>query len=167
MSAPKRIHIETLEDPIRPSQKYTLVSYLVPGYNCDEKSRPGILIRGSFPDTESAAAAAQAFELQLNTVVVETGRALPACPTVEEMQSCPQRYDETELNELVSGLNEKNLAAEKEFKQHCAATKEHEDTLEDLENYVQVAEQKKNDAIEYLALMKKQLNEYNSVRRRR
>lgn len=166
MQGARRVHIDVLEDPVRPSQKYTLVAFLVPGHNIEESCKPGILIRGSFPDIESATAAANAFEVKLDTVVVETGRAFPACPTIEEMRSCPQTYSDSQLNEIVSGLNRSNEVAETEFERHRTETREKKETREDLVNYVTVAEKKRDDAQEYLALMKKQLVEYDRGIRR-
>lgn len=156
-----RIHVDTLEDRISPSQKYTLISYLVPGHNIEPNARPGFMIRGSYPDVESATAAAHNLEVKLDTVVVETGRAVPACPSIEEMKSCPRRYEEDELNNLIAGLNDRSAKAEEQFKQHCADVKNKKESREDLVNYIAVAEKQENDAREYLALMKKQLYDYD------
>lgn len=156
-----RRHVDTLEDPISPSQKYTLISYLVPGHNIEEKARPGLLIRGSFPDVESAIAATHKLELKLDTVVVETGRVIPACPTAEEMRTCPQRFEEPELNDIIAGMNTRNDEAGEQFREHCKETKNRKDTREDLVNYVTTAEKQVKDAGDYLALMKKQLYDYD------
>jgi hypothetical protein len=156
-----RIHIDTLEDPISPSQKYTLVSYLVPGHNIDENARPGLLIRGSYPDTESAEAAVKTLPVKLDTVVVETGRVIPACPTKEEMRTCPQRFEEPELNDLIAGMNSRNMSAETQFKQHCDESKNRKETREDLVGYITTAEKQVNDGRDYLALMKKRLYDYD------
>lgn len=156
-----RIHVDRLEDPVIPSQKYTLISYLVPDHNIEAGVRPGFMVRGSFPDIESATAAASQFAVKLDTVVVETGRVVPSCPTIEEMKSCPQKYSESELDDLVGGLNKRNKEANEQFDRHCEESKTRKDTREDLVGYVTAAEKKAEDANVYCASMKQKLYDFD------
>jgi hypothetical protein len=155
-----RMHMAELFDPVIEHQKITLISYIVPGHNCDAKSRPAIMIRGSFPDTESAQRAAKAFKNQsLNTYAVETGKIIPACPTVDEMDGVPAIYSDSELNEIMGGINKRNEEANQAFEEHCSASRDRKtETPETLMKSIDsvIKEIKEKEA--HLDLLRSELN---------
>ncbi len=141
------MHIDSLEDVIKPSMKYTLIAYLVPGYNMDESCRPGILIRGCYPDQESAKAAHRKFDNKLTSTIVETGRPLPACPTVSEMQETPSIYSDPELDEILGSMQRMERENAEEFENHRRERKENavdeNSDPEYLESCIKIAEEKR------------------------
>ena len=122
----ERVHIDTLEDDsIKSSQKFVLLSYLVPGFNMSSECTPGFIIRGVFPDKESAQAAFRKSKLKLNAVIAECGKPLIAAPTEKQMQDPELEcvYSNSELQEILSSCSKKNRDLVDEFENHRLESK--------------------------------------------
>ncbi len=121
-----RVHIDTLEETPRPSQKYVLISYLVPNVNMEKDCRAGFIVRGCYPDEESALAAFRKSDLKLNAVIAECGKPLYSTPTVKEMEqeSLEVIYSHPELNQIMSSMNRRNKETVDEFENHYKESKE-------------------------------------------
>ena len=120
------------------------------------------MLRGTYPDEESATRAAKSFPVQiLNTYMVETGRVLPACPTIEEMNTLPAQYREEELNEIVGGITKRNADAASAFETHRQDLREKKGpTEEEMLKSIEVAEKELKEKEEYLEFLK---NEYKTL----
>jgi hypothetical protein len=155
----ERKHMMELVDPVIEHQRFTNISYIIPGFNCDPSSRPGIMIRGSFPDEESATRHAKALKIKsLNVYSVETGKAIPSCPTVEEMESVPRTYVEEELNEIVGGISKRNAEADKAFEEHCSTMRDTKsESPETIERSIDLVMKEVKDKLSHVDFLKSEL----------
>lgn len=155
----ERRHMQEFADPIIDHQKYTLVSYIVPGYNCEESSRPGMMIRGSFPDVESAVRYAKSFKIKsFNTYAVETGKIIPSCPSVAEMDSVPAMYAEKELDDIMGGIAKRKEEADQAFEEHCATTRQKKsESPEDIRKSIEAVTKEIKDKEDHILFLKSEL----------
>jgi len=153
----RRINVDSIEDPIVASQKYTLLSYLVPGYNMDERFRGGVIVRGAFPDTESAKEGVYALPLQLHTMVAVTGRPTPSRPTQNQMEECPRIYREKELQEIVGDLDKRNEEGERAWREQEAEQTKAVVTRDILEKQLEKLEGNRRAADEHIACLEEKL----------